>query len=217
MRESQAPRNSRELAVRNQFFTPRYVVEFLTDNTLGRIWYEMRKGDTALKDECRYSGAPAERDFPRARVKAPADRRARRTSPKRTAQAAGPYRTSAKKGPARPAGARPGLSGPATSCFTRSISWSESTRKPGGTPNLVRRCGSPSTLPPKWMRATLPTSSTPRRSGCVLTPGPSARVTFATFRIATWFWRIFTTRRFLPVGHWSTPAPCAKRKRTEFY
>lgn len=51
---SQAPRNSRELAVRNQFFTPRYVVEFLTDNTLGRIWYEMRKGDTALKDMCRY-------------------------------------------------------------------------------------------------------------------------------------------------------------------
>ena len=39
--ESAAPRNSRELAVRNQFFTPRYVVEFLTDNTLGRIWYEM--------------------------------------------------------------------------------------------------------------------------------------------------------------------------------
>ena len=35
--ESAAPRNSRELAVRNQFFTPRYVVEFLTDNTLGRI------------------------------------------------------------------------------------------------------------------------------------------------------------------------------------
>lgn len=51
---SQAPRNSRELAVRNQFFTPRYVVEFLTDNTLGRIWYEMRKGDTALREECRY-------------------------------------------------------------------------------------------------------------------------------------------------------------------
>ena len=35
MRESAAPRNSRELAVRNQFFTPRYVVEFLTDNTPG--------------------------------------------------------------------------------------------------------------------------------------------------------------------------------------
>ena len=52
--ESQAPRNSRELAVRNQFFTPRYVVEFLTDNTLGRIWYEMTQGDTVLKDQCRY-------------------------------------------------------------------------------------------------------------------------------------------------------------------
>jgi len=51
---SQAPRNSRELAVRNQFFTPRYVVEFLTDNTLGRIWYEMTRGETVLKDSCRY-------------------------------------------------------------------------------------------------------------------------------------------------------------------
>jgi hypothetical protein len=53
-KESGAPRNSYELAFRNQFFTPRYVVEFLTDNTLGRIWYEMRKGDTKLKDQCRY-------------------------------------------------------------------------------------------------------------------------------------------------------------------
>jgi hypothetical protein len=51
---SQAPRNSRELAVRNQFFTPRYVVEFLTDNTLGRIWYEMTQGKTKLVDECEY-------------------------------------------------------------------------------------------------------------------------------------------------------------------
>jgi hypothetical protein len=53
-KESAAPRNSRELAVRNQFFTPRYVVEFLTDNTLGRIWYEMRQGQTGLKERCRY-------------------------------------------------------------------------------------------------------------------------------------------------------------------
>ncbi|MGZ5443322.1 MAG: hypothetical protein ACXW5U_15810 [Thermoanaerobaculia bacterium] len=53
-KEASAPRNSRELAVRNQFFTPRYVVEFLTDNTLGRLWYEMRQSETALKDECRY-------------------------------------------------------------------------------------------------------------------------------------------------------------------
>jgi hypothetical protein len=51
---SGAPRDSRELAVRNQFFTPRYVVEFLTDNTLGRLWYEMRLSETALKKHCRY-------------------------------------------------------------------------------------------------------------------------------------------------------------------
>ena len=35
-REEQAPRNSQELAVRNQWFTPRYVVDFLVHNTLGR-------------------------------------------------------------------------------------------------------------------------------------------------------------------------------------
>lgn len=55
MREqSQTPRNSRELAVRNQFFTPRYVVEFLVDNTLGRTWIEMRRERTVLMDRCRY-------------------------------------------------------------------------------------------------------------------------------------------------------------------
>lgn len=51
---SQAPRSSRELAVRNQFFTPRYVVQFLTDNTLGRLWEEMRHGNTRLVDSCEY-------------------------------------------------------------------------------------------------------------------------------------------------------------------
>lgn len=51
---SSAPRNSRELAVRNQFFTPRYVVQFLTDNSLGRIWYEMTKGNTGLTETCQY-------------------------------------------------------------------------------------------------------------------------------------------------------------------
>ena len=48
--ENPTPRNSRELAVRNQFFTPHYVVRFLTDNTVGRVWYEMRQGDTRLRD-----------------------------------------------------------------------------------------------------------------------------------------------------------------------
>ena len=51
---SQAPRNSRELAVRNQFFTPRYVVEFLVDNTLGRLWFNATGGDTPLRECCRY-------------------------------------------------------------------------------------------------------------------------------------------------------------------
>ncbi|MEX1230037.1 MAG: DNA methyltransferase [Planctomycetaceae bacterium] len=53
-KKSAAPRNSRELAVRNQFFTPRYVVQFLTDNTLGCIWYEMRMGQTRLLDQMDY-------------------------------------------------------------------------------------------------------------------------------------------------------------------
>jgi hypothetical protein len=47
-----APRNSRELAVRNQFFTPRYVVRFLVDNSLGQLWYEMTRGETGLSDMC---------------------------------------------------------------------------------------------------------------------------------------------------------------------
>lgn len=51
---SQAPRNSRELAVRNQFFTPRYVVEFLVDNTLGRLWWNATGGQTELRDRCEY-------------------------------------------------------------------------------------------------------------------------------------------------------------------
>ncbi|MBO3739494.1 Eco57I restriction-modification methylase domain-containing protein [Actinoplanes flavus] len=64
--ESQAPRNSRELAIRNQFFTPRYVVQFLTDNTLGRIWYEMRDTRTELVDRCEYMvRCPGERFDPR--------------------------------------------------------------------------------------------------------------------------------------------------------
>ena len=55
MREaSQAPRNSRELAVRNQFFTPRYVVEFLVDNTLGRLWFNATGGHTGLRERCQY-------------------------------------------------------------------------------------------------------------------------------------------------------------------
>lgn len=66
MREAQAPRNSRELAVRNQFFTPRYVVQFLTDNTLGRIWYDMTGGQTKLAERCRFMVKDSTVDAPEA-------------------------------------------------------------------------------------------------------------------------------------------------------
>lgn len=49
-----APQNSEELAFRNQFYTPRYVVAFLGDNTLGRIWYQMRQGKTRLAEQTRF-------------------------------------------------------------------------------------------------------------------------------------------------------------------
>lgn len=61
-KESAAPRNSNEMSFRNQFFTPRYVVEFLVDNTLGRTWYEMREGETTLKDKCRYLAIEAKNE-----------------------------------------------------------------------------------------------------------------------------------------------------------
>jgi len=53
-RASSAPRSSYELAFRNQFYTPRYVVAFLADNTLGRLWWEMRGGETRLAEQCKY-------------------------------------------------------------------------------------------------------------------------------------------------------------------
>lgn len=69
---SQAPRNSRELAVRNQFFTPRYVVEFLIDNTLGRLWFNWTGGQTGLRDRCQYLLAkPDEKPEPAARLRDP--------------------------------------------------------------------------------------------------------------------------------------------------
>lgn len=51
---SNKPRNSREMAIRNQFFTPEYIVRFLTDNALGRYWYEMTNGQSHIGDICQY-------------------------------------------------------------------------------------------------------------------------------------------------------------------
>jgi len=67
---SQAPRNSRELAVRNQFFTPRYVVRFLTENTLARIWIEMMgdgDGASRIADRCDFLVRDAGSRGPRAK------------------------------------------------------------------------------------------------------------------------------------------------------
>lgn len=58
--ESPAPRNSRELAVRNQFFTPRYVVDFLVHNTLGRRLVESDPS-SPLRDELEYLVDPPEK------------------------------------------------------------------------------------------------------------------------------------------------------------
>jgi len=73
--ESQAPRNSRELAVRNQFFTPRYVVQFLTDNTLGRTWVEMHGEGTRLLESCEYLVRPIDEPFGTRPMKDPRDLR----------------------------------------------------------------------------------------------------------------------------------------------
>ncbi|HOV48775.1 MAG TPA: SAM-dependent methyltransferase [Anaerolineae bacterium] len=51
---SSAPRTAHELAFRNQFYTPRYVVAFLADNTLGRLWWKLRGGQTRLAEQCAY-------------------------------------------------------------------------------------------------------------------------------------------------------------------
>ena len=50
MREAAAPRTSRELAVRNQFFTPWYVVDFLVQNTLGRRLIENDPASSLLEE-----------------------------------------------------------------------------------------------------------------------------------------------------------------------
>lgn len=51
MRDKGDPSDSYELAVRNQFFTPRYVVRFLVDNSLGRLWAEWTGDRSALSGQ----------------------------------------------------------------------------------------------------------------------------------------------------------------------
>ena len=65
MREaSPAPRDSHELAVRNQFFTPRYVVDFLVQNSLGRRLLDMDPTSPLIDDLPLLVDAPAEQNQP---------------------------------------------------------------------------------------------------------------------------------------------------------
>ena len=75
MREaSNKPRNSREMAVRNQFFTPEYIVRFLTDNSLGRIWYEMTVGKSRIAEEqCHYMIIRPDEKFVQREIKEPTE------------------------------------------------------------------------------------------------------------------------------------------------
>ncbi|MFX0062653.1 MAG: BREX-1 system adenine-specific DNA-methyltransferase PglX [Candidatus Hermodarchaeota archaeon] len=40
------PRNPQEIVATNQFYTPSYIVKFLVDNSLGRLWKEMHPSST---------------------------------------------------------------------------------------------------------------------------------------------------------------------------
>lgn len=61
---SPAPRNSRELAVRNQFFTPRYVVDFLVQNSLGRRLLDADPSSALIDDLPLLVDPPTEQSQP---------------------------------------------------------------------------------------------------------------------------------------------------------
>ena len=64
--ESRAPRNAVELVIRNQFYTPDYVVRFLAENTLGRLWWEIHPETSIAKRDfllCRQGEIPEEREL----------------------------------------------------------------------------------------------------------------------------------------------------------
>lgn len=70
---SNKPRNSREMAIRNQFFTPEYIVRFLTDNALGRYWYEMTNGQSHIGDICQYMVCRPDEELPSVSLKEPTE------------------------------------------------------------------------------------------------------------------------------------------------
>jgi hypothetical protein len=54
IRKRGKPRLPIEVAVINQFFTPRWVVKFLVDNTLGRLWLETHPDSARVRTKCDY-------------------------------------------------------------------------------------------------------------------------------------------------------------------
>ena len=174
---SAAPRNSRELAVRNQFFTPRYVVEFLTDNTLGRIWYEMTKGRDPPRRAVPLPRPPPHRDLsgpkaktpptrPKATPKNPSARKSSSNSPSTSPTA--PSKTRARSASSIPPAA------PCTSASTPSTSSRQSTKKPGDKGLFLSR--PPGSLPRKsWTTSATSraSSSSTTSTASTSTPAPS--------------------------------------------
>ncbi|MBN1450023.1 MAG: BREX-1 system adenine-specific DNA-methyltransferase PglX [Anaerolineales bacterium] len=54
VRKRGKPKTPHDVAVINQFFTPRWVVKFLVDNTLGRLWLEMHPDSPRVRTKCDY-------------------------------------------------------------------------------------------------------------------------------------------------------------------
>jgi hypothetical protein len=53
VRKRGQPQKVDDVAAINQFYTPRWIVRFLVDNTLGRLWLEMHP-DSCLRQKCAY-------------------------------------------------------------------------------------------------------------------------------------------------------------------
>ena len=54
IRDRGKPKHPAEVAVINQFFTPRWIIKFLVDNTLGRLWLEMHPDSSRVRTKCDY-------------------------------------------------------------------------------------------------------------------------------------------------------------------
>lgn len=54
IRDKGKPKHPSEVAVINQFFTPRWIIKFLVDNTLGRLWLEMHPDSSKVRTKCDY-------------------------------------------------------------------------------------------------------------------------------------------------------------------